>query len=59
MLHFFGTRNSSGVGAMIRNEKAEVMAAMSAKGLLVGDSIKRRNPRSPLIKKHLLLKHQL
>uniref|UniRef100_A0A7N2LF10 RNase H type-1 domain-containing protein n=1 Tax=Quercus lobata TaxID=97700 RepID=A0A7N2LF10_QUELO len=38
MLHFFRTWNISGVGAMIRNEKAEVMAAMSAKGPLVGDS---------------------
>ena len=29
--------NSSGVGAMIRNEKGEVMVAMSPKGPLVGD----------------------
>ena len=38
MLHFFSDLNSSGVGAMIHNEKAEVMAAMLAKGPLVGDS---------------------
>ena len=33
----FSDLNSSGVGAMIRNEKGEVMAAMSPKGPLVGD----------------------
>ena len=34
----FSDLNSSGVGAMIRNEKGEVVAAMLAKGPQVGDS---------------------
>ncbi|XP_050247367.1 uncharacterized protein LOC126694882 [Quercus robur] len=34
----FSDLNSSGVGAMIRNEKGEVVAAILAKGPPVGDS---------------------
>lgn len=34
----FSNLNSSGFGAMIQNEKREVMAAMSAMGPSVGDN---------------------
>ena len=34
----FANREASGVGAVIRNEKREVMAALSAKGATVMDS---------------------